>query len=441
MSRILGIDLGTTFLKGAVLDTERAEPVHVRRTPVPAPVVNLPPTRYEIDPGSLLAAVRSLLGELLQFAPDASRLLLCSQMHCLVLLDPQLRPCSNIITWKDRRGLEPSPHGHGTLFDELEALVSPREQRRLGGEMRIGVPISTMHALERTGELPGVVWPVSLPDFVLSALCRVEPTTDATNASAYGLYDVTRRDWHRDLIARLGLDRLRWPRIRPFGEVVGMAEVDGHTLACHTPVGDQQCALAGVGLREGELSLNISTGSQVSLISRDLPEGEFQVRPYFGDRWLRTVVSVPAGRSLGVLVDLLTELPQSSSTQAASAWDYIRERTDLEDDSDLEVDLSFFPSYTGDRGGITNIREDNLTVGKLFVAAFRNMARNYARCAAAISGEGDWNEVVFSGGISQKFRRLRTEILRELGNPPSRLCAIEEDTLAGLLVLAKSLVH
>ena len=105
-------------------------------------------------------------------------------------------------------------------------------------------------------------------------------------------------------------------------------------------------------------------------------------------------------------------------------------------ESDLEVDLSFFASLTGDRGRIANIHEGNLTVGHLFAAAFRSMAANYARCAAALSPEKDWDRVVFSGGLALRFPRLRRDVLAALGNPAYRITPGEEDTLRGLLALA-----
>jgi xylulokinase len=432
VARFLGIDLGTTSFKAAALDLDRCELSHVRRVPVPAPVAGLPPTRYELDPAALIAAVRNLLGELLRDAPDATGLVMCSQMHCVVLTGARGEPHSNVITWKDQRALEASARGPGSVFDELARQVTTEEQHQIGRELRVGIPITTLYHLHQCGELPGGLFPASLPDFVLANLCGVGPTTEPTNAAAHGLFDLEKGDWHRELIGKLGLDSLRWPRVRPFGEVVGTAEIDGHRLTCFTPVGDQQCALAGVGSEEGELSLNISTGSQVSLVGRELPRGEFQVRPYFDGRWLRTIVSVPAGRPLGVLVGLLTEMGGDRDP-----WDYIAREVDRVGVTDLEVDLSFFASLTGDRGSITNIREGNLTVGHLFAAAFRAMARNYARCAAVLSPAREWQRVVFSGGLAVKFPRLRREILAALGEPPHRLCTSEEDTLAGLLALAR----
>jgi hypothetical protein len=102
----------------------------------------------------------------------------------------------------------------------------------------------------------------------------------------------------------------------------------------------------------------------------------------------------------------------------------------------LAVDLSFFPSFTGNRGQIANIHEGNLSIGHLFVAAFRSMAANYERCAALISPSREWRRVVFSGRLAQQFARLRQESLMRLGYPPAQVSETEEDTLRGLLTLA-----
>ncbi len=431
VTRFLALDLGTTFFKGAVLDLEGRRGSHIRRVPTPESIAGLPPGRCELDPAAVLAAVRRLIGSLLADAPDASGLVMSSQMHCVVLTDDAGRAHSNIVTWKDQRAREPQPDG-GTLFDGLTARLSPEDHTGVGRELRVGTPAATLFWMQRHGGLRPGATPAALPDFVLADLCGTQPTTDATNAAAHGLFDLARGDWHRDLIGRLGLGALRWPEVRPFGSVVGVAGA----LICYAPVGDQQAALAGVGVRDRELSINISTGSQISLTGRDVGSGDFQVRPYFDGRRLRTIVGIPAGRSLAVLVDLLTEIGRGG-TDAPDPWDAIAAAVERVGESDLEVNLAFFASAVGDRGSIGNIREGNLTVGGLFAAAFRSMAENYARFAAALSPDRDWDRVVFSGGVAAKFPRLRREILRALGDPPARLSETEDDALDGLLAIAR----
>ena len=436
MTQFLAIDLGTTFLKGAVLNLEARTVAHVRRSPVPEPIAGLPPGHCELDPATLLASVRDLIGALLADAPESTGLVMSSQMHCVVLADDAGRPRSNIVTWKDGRALEPSPNG-GTVFDDLLRAVAPEDQARVGRELRVGTPAATLFWLGQRGLLRAGDTPLSLPDFVFADLCGTEPATHATNAAAHGLFDLAHGDWHRDLIRRLGLDSLRWPAIRPLGAVVGIAEIGGRRLTCYAPVGDQQAALAGVGVRDRELSINISTGSQIGLTGRDVPPGEYQVRPHFDGRQLRTIVGVPAGRSLGVLVDLLTELGRTAGVPVPDPWEAIAAAVERAGEPELDVNLAFFASAVGDRGQIGNIREGNLTVGGLFAAAFRGMADNYARFAVRLSPNREWDRVVFSGGVAAKFPRLRREILRALGDPPARVSESDEDVLNGLLAVAR----
>jgi sugar (pentulose or hexulose) kinase len=428
----LGIDLGTTSFKGAILDLEALSFRGFRQIAAPGCVGGLPSTRHELSPAAVIETARNLIGGLLRDAPEAVGLLLCGQMHGVVLVDDRGRTQSNIVTWKDQRAVEPVSTGEVNLLESLRRRLTPAELDEIGGELRPGVPIVTLAALRSEGLVSKGLFAASLCDFVVANLAERPPTTDPTNAAATGLYDLDRRAWHKELIGKLGLDSLRWAEIRSFQDVAAEIEIEGRRLTCFTPIGDQQCALAGTALAESELSLNISTGSQVSLIGRDRPRGNFLVRPYFDGRWLRTIVSVPAGRALRLLVDLLTELGGRDS----DPWDRVRGAVERVAETDLDVDLSFFASLAGGQGHIANIHEGNLSAGHLFLAAFRSMAANYSRCTAVLSPAHDWNRIVFSGGLALRLPRLRREILGRLANPPHRVGASEEDTIRGLLSVA-----
>jgi sugar (pentulose or hexulose) kinase len=101
----------------------------------------------------------------------------------------------------------------------------------------------------------------------------------------------------------------------------------------------------------------------------------------------------------------------------------------------LGVDLNFFASPFGDRGTISNIRQDNLTVGHLFRAAFHNMTERYYDCALRIWPERSWQRLVFSGGLISKLEALR-QIIQKRFQTDYRLAPYAEDTLVGLLVMA-----
>ena len=129
------------------------------------------------------------------------------------------------------------------------------------------------------------------------------------------------------------------------------------------------------------------------------------------------------------------ELPESQGVHVPDPWGAIARAVDATPETDLAIDLAFFASALGDRGAIGNIHERNLTAGHLFRAAFERMAATYVTCARRLAPEGDWQQLVFSGGLAQNLTALRESIISQFG-APQRVCVTPEDTLQGLLALA-----
>jgi sugar (pentulose or hexulose) kinase len=431
----VGIDIGTSFIKGAVLDAETLHISHIRRVPFPDPLPGLPPLYREFNPHAVLSAVQHLLTDLLPQAADCEGIVMCSQMHGLVFTTERGEPRSTLTTWQDQRVLLPHPSSRGTYFCVMRERLGPDKVRQLGNELRPGQPLGVLFWLAEQGQLPGeVAVPASVPDFVLANLCSATPSTETTNAMAHGALNLETLDWHQEVLSLLGVHGLRWPTIRRQGEVVGRLQVGSRTIPCYTPVGDYQCAMAGTLLAPGELSLNISTGSQVSLLKPRVEFGNYQTRPFFDGRFLATITHIPAGRALNALVQLLSELAEAQDLSMADPWPYIALKAAEVGETEMHVDLAFFDSACGDHGDITHIREAELTVGHLFRAAFQNMANNYYACALRLSPDQAWRNLVLSGGLAQiEFLR---QLIRDKFQKDYRLCPTAEDTLLGLLALA-----
>ncbi len=431
----IGIDLGTSFIKGATLDIERGRIEHVRRLPFPDPIDGLDSHYLEFEPGQIVATVRELIDELAALTPNCEGVVLCTQMSCMILMDDRGNVRSNCIGWRDKRALEPHPSGAGSYYDVLKQRISEKQRLELGNELPVGAPICFLFWLAEHGRLESGAIPVSLADFVLTSLCGSPPSVDSTNAMAYGLLNLTTLQWHGEVIEQLGFHNVHWPKIRKHGEIVGSTQVSATCVPCFTPVGDHQCALAGALLATDELSLNISTGSQVSRITNRLELGDYQTRPFFGGKFINTVSHLPAGQSLNVIVDLLTELGRAQGVTNQDPWAYIAASAAAVAHTDLGAALSFFPGPCGDRGAIFNISEKNLRVGSLFRAAFESMAQNYYTCALRLWPDRSWSNLVFSGGLVSKLAILR-QIIEDRFQSASRLCPVSEDTLLGLLILA-----
>ena len=218
-------------------------------------------------------------------------------------------------------------------------------------------------------------------------------------------------------------------------EQVGKCKNTG--LPVYVGVGDHQAALYGVGLEVGELSLNIATGSQVSVISQKISTNS-QTRPYFDDKFLSTVTHIPAGRSLNVLMRLVGELTDKSEDEL---WKEIGVACEKQAPTELRTALSFFPNAQGSEGYIKNIRENEFNVGSLFNAAVMAMAENYDRFSRVVSGGSIPEKIVLSGGLVSRFKPLHNAIIAKFGASKIREVPSEDSSILGLLRLAKSITR
>ncbi len=405
----IGIDIGASFIKGAVLKTESSSVEHVIRVPFPEFLPDLPSSYRVVNPIMIIEKVKDVLRELLPLA-DCEGIVMCGQMGGLIFTNNSGEPLSNYISWQDQRATT------------LEKKITKIESLHLGNEFKSSLPLLSW--LFERKMIPDKSMPVSLSDFVIANLCGCIPIIEATNAEAFGIYNLVSHNWDYDVCLKLGLRGLKLPSLCQFGDIVGMF----NGIPCYASIGDQQCALLGSLLKEGEVSLNIATGCQVSMISK-LEFGDYQTRPFFG-KYIKTITHIPAGRSLNALVKLLTELSDDKYL-----WGYIDQV--IVSKTDLKVDLSFFDSAYGQFGGISNMREDNMTVGHLFRASLENIVDNCHQSALRISGKQQWTNLVFSGGLLHKISSLK-KIAQQKFDIDYRI-ATNEDALNGLLIMAQKI--
>ena len=182
------------------------------------------------------------------------------------------------------------------------------------------------------------------------------------------------------------------------------------------------------------MSVNISTGSQVSLLSDTAETGPFQLRPYFDGQWLKTITNIPAGRALSSIIGLLTEIGGREADQ--SAWDYFFEQAEQTAETDVDVNLAFFPGAIDGPGALLNLREDNLTVGHLARACLSTMVDYYVQLGTRLDEKRSWQRLTFSGGIAQRTALLPRRVAERFQSE-YRIATVTEDAIFGLLVLGK----
>ncbi len=128
-----------------------------------------------------------------------------------------------------------------------------------------------LYWLHRHGELPPGLVPMGIGEYVLMRLGGATPVLEPT--CAIGMIDVATMTRADSILARVGLAGVIWPEVRSYRRPAGTLGWNGRSIPMHPVVGDHQCALAGAALVERELSINASTGSQVSMLTRHVQSG------------------------------------------------------------------------------------------------------------------------------------------------------------------------
>lgn len=434
--RCIGIDIGSSSIKGGILDLESAGVANTVKTAFPEPVAGLGTGFHEVEVDAIVRGAREVVVSLLREAPDARGLRVSSQMGGMVLVDAPGKAMTRYLSWRDQRTLLPAPGGAAPLLQELRESWSDAQFEQVGKELKPGSTTALLRWLARHGKLPSGATPLTIGDYVVAALCDAPPRMHRTNA--IGLLDLRKGDWHHEAFASAGIGGLRWPELADEHEPVGRLVLEGRTLDCFAAIGDQQAALFGIDLAPSELSINSSTGSQVSLVTPAFRPGDCQSRCWFGGGFLNTVTHIPAGRSLAVLESLLTELPRAAGVDIGDSWKLIAAASERGAGAGgLAVDLGFFASAMGDRGRIEGITTENLTVGNLFCAAFDFMADSYLACSRRLATAPSWDRLAVSGGLVQAFPALRQRIADRF-RLPMREVPEQEETLTGLMKLARA---
>jgi sugar (pentulose or hexulose) kinase len=268
---LLGLDVGTTAVKAAVVDEDGHEVAH-GRAQTPWREV---PTGAEADPDALLAAAVRAGAEALGAAPagEVAGIGVAGMAETGVLLDAHGRPAVPSIAWHDSRGGE-----------EAARLAADLGEHDFAA--RTGLPPSWLCTLAKyawmRGHLPeaarGVRW-LNVAEWIVRGLGG-EEAAELSLASRTGFYDLhARRPWD-DALDWAGAPRDLAPAAVPAGTPMGRAAAEplaGVRGAVLTVGGhDHLAAAVGAGAAE-EGDVLDSSGTAEAFVRAIAPVGPDEV--------------------------------------------------------------------------------------------------------------------------------------------------------------------
>ena len=460
MALLLGIDIGTTTCSAVAIDAPSGQIVAGASLPnraAIAPPAN-DPGRHELD----LVALGDLAVELLaraaqslgRRASEIQGIGVTGQQHGLALLGPRNEPLGHAITWQDRRVEQLCSDCQETCLQRMIAQAGgPGAFSSCGCLPRVGYMGPTLYWLRQQGHLASNARACFIPDAVVTFLSDEPPCCDATNGGGSGIFDITRDDWHWEIVERLGLPAAILPPVRPSGQPIGglLPDTAARTnVPAWTPVcvalGDNQASFVGsVADPQQSVLINVGTGSQLSAMVKryvrlDDPEVETRSLPAGG--YLLVYAGLFGGRSYAYLREFyravgVTLFGAAGDTELYDAMNAAASQVPAGSDG-----LVCTPTFTGtradpsQRASFCGLSPANFFPGHLTRALLEGMANGfhtfYQRMLPHI---GERQELVGTGNGIRK-NRLCAQILAQRFEKPLRIPEHIEAGAVGAALLA-----
>ena len=377
MQVVLAVDIGTTSICVLALDASSRQVVTSLSTNNESSINDLPKGYHEQDPNFIWATVQKLIGQALTRMSGHQRavtaieaIVVTGQMHGILLVDDELHPCTNLITWRDQRVAD------APVIDELRSNVKISSQ--CGCMLGPGYGGSIIHWLKSND--PALferdLQALSIVDFVVAQLTG-KVATDVTMAASWGIFDIRQSGWNESLLSELQLPESILPEIKPsvtplstlLPRYLRLWSLKDDVQVC-TGIGDNQASVLAMGtLNSGTCVINIGTGAQISIVTEDLNYKQgLEIRPLTGNRHMYVGSSLYGGWAFAYLGKFFQAVLQQFSDMDISleqVMDHMNEIGDAasDDAAGLMSNIDFMENRTNEniKGSYQGIDTSNLT--------------------------------------------------------------------------------
>ncbi len=252
----IGLDLGTSGLKGVVLDADDAI---LAEASAPLTVQRPHPGWSEQDPDSWIAAAEAVLQALVQQVDvsAAKAIGLSGQMHGATLVGNTHRALRASILWNDTRASQ-----------EAASLDDGEARQATGNIVFPGFTAPKLLWIKaHEPEIYGQIHKVLLPKDFLRLWLTGEAYTDLSDASGTSWLDIGARDWSDRMLERTGLGRDNMPSLAEGPDITAQIRneiADRFGLPKGIPVvaggGDNAASAIGLGVTDpGQAFVSLGT--------------------------------------------------------------------------------------------------------------------------------------------------------------------------------------
>ncbi len=414
---VLSLDIGTSNLCALALSCDSLGPVAICSKKNDTEIANLATGYHEQDPLRIrdlcLELIQELLSEKNVDENDVVGIGITGQMHGVLMVNSDLQPESNLITWRDQRTLASDKPGS---INETGPALDEIVHERTGCRLHAGYGGRTLRWLQKNGRLSEGAVALTIADYIagcLTGICATEPT----HAASWGIFNLEKDRWDSEAVDNLGIPKKVLPEVhsaaKPLGTILSAVAKQlglGHDVQVCSPVGDNQASIIGAaGFADDAMVLNLGTGGQISIPQNEYKFVEtFETRPMPFGGFILVGASLCGGWSYTCLQKFIqATVREFAGTELNDEEVYSRMNAIAAEiakgASGITVDTRFSGTRLEPniRGSISGIGVDNFTVANLTRGFVEGMIRELAEMASLAEIKG-LTRVIASGNAVRR---------------------------------------
>ncbi|XP_053426055.1 sedoheptulokinase [Nycticebus coucang] len=466
----LGIDLGTTSVKAALLGAAPSDPsefvvlascARAARAEVAAESTAAGPQGREQDVSRIIQALSECLAALpRQQLQNVKGIGVSGQMH-------------GVMFWKTGRGCEWTEGGPTTVFEPraVSHLVTWQDGR-CSSRFLASLPQPESHLNVATGfGCATIFWLLkncpeflksydaagTIHDYVVAMLCGLpRPLMSDQNAASWGYFNTQSQSWNLEILRNSDFPTHLLPDIAEAGSVAGRTSHMWLEIPKGTPVGvamgDLQASVYSCMAQRTDAVLNISTSVQ---LAASMPSG-FQPAqtpdpaapvayfPYFDGTYLGVAASLNGGNVLATFVHMLAQWMADLGLEVEESAVYSRMIQAAVQQRD--TCLTITPTVLGERhlpdelASVTRISSSDLSLGHVTRALCRGIVQNlHSMLPFQQLQEWGVERVMGSGSALSRNEVLKQEVQRAFPLPVSFGQDVDAALGAALVMLQRNL--
>ncbi|KFP11940.1 Sedoheptulokinase, partial [Egretta garzetta] len=439
---VLGIDLGTTSVKAALLvGAERGQVVAEscsRETQAHTSSLEAGPQGMEQNVQRIIRALNECLAALpQQQLQRVSHIGISGQMHgrnhwtswmlCVpgckwteCGTGPTFEPeeVSHLITWQDSRC---SP----TFLSSL-----PLPQSHISLATGFGCATVYWYLKKSPDFLKSYDAAGTIHDYVVAMLCDLKkPLMSVQNAASWGYFNCRNKSWNTDVLKKSSFPVHLLPEVGDPGSIAGRTISAWHGIPKGAKVGialgDFQCSVYSCLTERTDAVLNISTSAQLTISMPpgfqppETPDPSSAVTyfPYFNGDYLAVAASLNGGNVIAMFVDMVAQWTEELGLQVQESAIYTKiiKAALAQTDSKLSV----HPTIFGERhvpeqlASVTNIAVSRLSLGHVTRALCHGIIENLcSMLPVQCLMETGVKRILGSGSALARNEVLRQEVER-----------------------------